>query len=289
MPLRCVIAAVVLIAGVGMQQAYANPDKSAAGRVVSLDYCADQYVLQFVAAENILALSPEANQEFSYLRNKAHGFQTVRPIIEDVLSLGPDTVVRSYGGGYGIENMLGKLGVTVVQIGYANTLPQVRQSVLSVSAALGASESGRKMIARMDERLQAISDNTDQNNTPALYMTPTGVTAGPGTLMHDMLLAAGLKNFEERPGWHALPLEKLVYNRPEVVAQAFYQSIYGHRDLWSAAAHPVTRQQLALAHHVQLQGAWTSCGAWFLMDAIETLHLATSAGGQIDSAVKTRR
>lgn len=253
-------------------EVYADPGEVQPEKIVSLDYCADQYVLQFAATENILALSPEAIQEFSYFRDRAQDYPSVRPIIEDVISIQPDIVVRSYGGGYGIVEVLDQLNVPVVQIGYANTLAEVKQSVLSVSAALGAAQMGEQIVAGMDKRLQQISAEVRETKSSALYMTPTGVTAGPGTLMHDVLVAAGFDNFEDKPGWHALPLERLVYAGPDVVARAFYQSTYGHRDLWSAAAHPVTQRQLAKARHVPLQGAWTSCGAWFLMDAVEALR-----------------
>jgi len=252
-----------------------------ATRIVSLDYCADQYVLQFAAAENILALSPEAVQEFSYLREQARDFPSVRPIVENVISIKPDLVVRSYGGGYGIVGVLDQLDIPVVQIGYANTLAEVQQSVLTVSAALGAADRGEHLVAAMRKRLQEISIAAGTAKSSALYTTPTGVTAGPGTLIHDILLAAGFDNFEHKPGWRALPLERLVYSGPDVVAQAFYQSAYGHRDLWSAAAHPVTQRQLASAGRVSLDGAWTSCGAWFLMDAVEALfagHTGEAAG-----------
>ena len=271
-----VVAAVLLLlcdsTRYGYAEAYATAAKVPPKRIVSLDYCADQYVLQFTAAENILALSPEAVQEFSYFRDRAQDFPSVRPIVEDVISIKPDMVVRSYGGGYGIVEVLAQLDIPMVQIGYANTLAEVKQSVLSVSAALGSAQMGEKIVADMDMRLQQISAEVRAAESSALYMTPTGVTAGPGTLMHDVLLAAGFDNFENKPGWRALPLERLVYGGPDVVARAFYQSAYGHRDLWSAAAHPVTQRQLAKARQVPLEGAWTSCGAWFLMDAVEALR-----------------
>lgn len=249
-----------------------------AHRIVSLDYCADQYVLQFVDAQNILALSPEAVLEFSYLRNEAQNFPAVRPIAEDILVARPDMVVRSYGGGYGIVDMLEEFAVPVVQLGYANSLADVQRSIIEVSAALGAPERGRKMVADMQVRLEEIAVAPLSRQGSAMYMTPTGVTAGPGTLMHDMLMAAALANFETRRGWHALPLERLVYESPDLVARAFYKSVFSHQDLWSAAQHPVTSARLAFAQKVPLQGAWTSCGAWFLMDAIEALHKAALEG-----------
>ena len=70
-----------------------------ASRIVSLDYCADQFVLGLADRERILALSPDAGKDFSYLRAEASGLPTVRPRSEDVLALRPDLVVRNYGGG----------------------------------------------------------------------------------------------------------------------------------------------------------------------------------------------
>ena len=102
-------------------------------------------------------------------------------------------------------------------------------------------------------------------------MTPAGVTSGPGTLVHEMLLAAGLSNFERRPGWRSLPLERLAYESPDLVAAAFFDLNTNHPALWSAMRHPVARRQIIQRPTVHLPGAWTSCGAWFLLDAIESL------------------
>ena len=121
----------------------------------------------------------------------------------------------------------------------------------------------------MDGRLRSI--RTSQVPKNALYMTPAGVTSGPGTLVHEMLLAAGLENFEQQPGWRSIPLERLAYESPDLVAAAFFELKTNHPSLWSAMRHPVARQQVRDRPTVNLEGAWTSCGAWFLLDAIESL------------------
>ncbi len=61
-------------------------------RIVSLDYCADQYVLKLVEPQRILALSPDAEKSFSYMREAARALPKVRPRAEDVLVLKPDLV-----------------------------------------------------------------------------------------------------------------------------------------------------------------------------------------------------
>ena len=240
-----------------------------ARRIVSLDYCADQYVLKLADRDRILALSPDAGQDFSYMRAAAVGVPRVAPRAEDVLVLEPDLVVRSYGGGPGAAGLLRRAGVPVLQLDYADSIAGVRAGVVKVASGLGVPARGEAIAATMGRRLAAL--RTHPGGGEALYMTPAGVTTGSGTLVADMLAAAGLRNFQREPGWRPLPLERLAYQRPDVVAAAFYGSATNHPDGWSAARHPVARAQLRADRVVGLDGAWTACGGWFLLDAVEAL------------------
>lgn len=248
-------------------------------RIVSLDYCADQYVLRFADRDAILALSPDAGKRFSYMRAEAEGLPTVRPRAADVLALEPDLVVRSYGGGAEVVGFLEELGVPVVQIGFPQTLAEVRDEVVRVGSALGAPAEAERVAADMARRLAALPPPAEPRRT-ALYMTPGGVTSGEGTLVHEVLAAAGYANFQRRPGWNPLPLERLAYERPDLVVAAFYEGAAGETDRWSAARHPIARAQLDGRPVVPLEGAWTSCGAWFLVDAVEALAHARIGDGE---------
>ena len=238
-------------------------------RIVSLDYCADQYVLQLVEPERILALSRDAQREFSYLRDLAANLPTVRPTAEDVLVLGPDLVIRSYGGGPNAQAFYARAGVAVLNIGNANTIDEVLAIMADVAAGLGESERGAEVIEETRRRLAALPETTTALRT--LYMTPAGVTTGPGSLVHEILLAAGLENYERTPGWHSIPLERLAFEAPELVAYASFGAGAEHPDAWSAMRHPLAQSQLAGREVVPLDGAWTACGAWFLLDAVEAL------------------
>ena len=89
-------------------------------RIVSLDYCADQYVLRFADREDIVALSPNAGKRFSYLRAESKGIPQVRPRTADVLALAPDLVVRSFGGGPNVTAMATSIGTPT---GIGSSLP----------------------------------------------------------------------------------------------------------------------------------------------------------------------
>ncbi|MEM9667421.1 MAG: ABC transporter substrate-binding protein [Pseudomonadota bacterium] len=243
-------------------------------RIVSLDFCADQYVLKLADREQILAVSPDAVKDFSYMRDAAEGVSSVRPVAEDVLILKPDLVVRAYGGGPGAAAFFERAGVPVLQVGFASNIDgedmgSIPSLIEHMANSLGHPARGEALVSDFRNRLSAFSN--DRRDKSALYMTPAGVTTGPGSLIHEMLLAAGLENFQRQPGWRSLPLERLAYEQPDLVAAAFFRTLTNHPDAWSASRHPVARGQLAEPDTVPIQGAWTACGGWFILDAIEAL------------------
>ena len=269
---RTILAALVCLLLCACSQV-AERGADAPRRIVSLDYCADQYVLKFADREDILALSPDARKRFSYMRAEAAGIPTVRPRAADVLALQPDMVVRTYGGGHDIADFMQEPGVPVVQIGFPQSITEVRGEVLRVGTELGKPDEAVALVAEMERRLKVLADRPGPPRE-VLYMTPAGVTAGEGTLVHELFVAAGLRNFQDRPGWNPLPLERLAYERPDLIAAAFFESKTNHVDNWSAARHPVARAQLRELPVVALEGSWTSCGGWFLLDAVEALAKA---------------
>lgn len=255
-------------------------------RVVSLDYCADQYVLEFVDRERIVGLSPDSEARFSYLRERARGLPQVRPNAEEVLARRPDLVVRSYGGGPGAAAFYRRAGVRVAQLGFAEDLAGVREVLLRAASDLGDPARGEALAAEFDARLAAIGVSVGERvagqsvgggQPTALYLTPGGVSAGPGTLVHELLAAAGYDNFLTAPGFREIPLERLARERPDRLVPAFYDAPEAHAGHWSAARHPLVRSLFAESPTTPLSGAWTACGGWFLLDALEALAAAGDA------------
>ncbi len=250
-------------------------------RIVSLDFCADQYVLKLADREQILALSPDAERDFSFMRAEAAGHATVRPLAEDVLILKPDLVVRSYGGGPNAAAMFERAGIPVLQVGWATSIHgggdgSIPSVIAGVAEGLGQAERGAALADDYTKRLTRIQARATGKS--ALYMTPAGVTTGGETMAHKMMQAAGLNNFMDQPGWHSLPLERLAHEGPEIVVAAYFDPKGNYRNFWSPSRHPIAKRELSETQRIDLQGAWLSCGGWFILEAVEAL----AEGAQLD-------
>jgi iron complex transport system substrate-binding protein len=245
-------------------------------RIVTLDDCSAQFVLKLADREAIAAVSPDAVLPFAHLRAQAEGLPRVRPTAENILALEPDLVVRAYGGDAGIGALLQRAGVRVHQLGFGDGFEAMRGNVRGVAAAVGHPARGEAVVAEFDRRLAALDRS---GSSPAvLYVTRGGVTTGPGSSVDLMISSAGLRNYETRPGWNPLPLERLVTERPDVAATAFFAAGDGELDYWSASRHPLVRRMLKDTPVAALDGATTVCGGWFMIEAIETLASVRQAG-----------
>lgn len=244
---------------------------AAAIRVLSADFCADQFVLALADREDIAALSPDAARDFSFLRDKAAGLPKARADAEQIAARGADLVLRFWGGD---AARFERLGVRTVTLGYAADFEAVKSNVRAAAAALGREPRGERVIADMEARLSALAERGG-DRPRALYVTPGGVTAAKGTMIDSILTAAGVVNVsaeQNLSGWPALPLEALVADPLEVIVTGFFKSDGEAADHWSASRHPAFGKAFEGARVIHLPADLISCPAFFSVDAAEFIH-----------------
>ena len=255
-----------LIVALAAGAAVATPAAAPQPRVVSLDYCADQYVLGLADPDHVLAVSDHADDRHSYLRAQARGVPQIRDDAEDVLALNPDLIVRGYDAGGRAAAYFDRLGLETFELGYASDFDDVEAMIRRTAAALGRSDTGEVRITRMRTQLARAADGP---RLKALYMTPSGFTAGSGTLMDAFMSAAGFDNViaeQGKSGWVSLPLERLHEQQPDVILAAFFDGETAPIDSWSASRHTVFRRMMETTPVIYLDAAALSCGAWFMAD-----------------------
>jgi len=234
-------------------------------RVMSLDGCADQYVLAMVP-EAELALSPRADDADSYFAEKARGRRRIRPGLEAAIGFRPDVVVRQWGGDARLLAALKRRGVKVVEIGDASDLGDVRDNVLRVARELDSPEVGERLAADMDARLARAREKAARRES-ALYLTASGWTSGPGTLVDAVMTAGGVTNATKAAGFGAVGLESLALNPPDRFVLSFFDRPGSDRH--GVGRHEVIRRAVSAGETHVIPAALLSCPAWFTAEAVE--------------------
>jgi len=252
--------------------AFAGPALAAPPTVMSLDSCADQYVLALSPRAAIVGLSARADDRDSYMRTSARGLPVRRATTEAVLAVRPDIVVRYWGGDARLEGALSRRGIRVVRINEATDFDGVRANVREVSAALGQPQAGAGLIARMDAKLARARGAW--TGEPALYFTPSGFTTGPGSLVDAMLRAAGMTNLAAGSTWKPIPLERLVIDPPKAFVLGFFDTFAVAMQRWGPGRHPALKRRLAGRAVASLPSSILGCPAWFAADGPELLAKA---------------
>ena len=238
-------------------------------RILSLDQCADQYVLA-LAPEAELALSPRADDPDAWMRVEARGRRQVRPTLEAAMAFQPDVVVRYWGGEPRLLARLEADGVRVAMIDDAADFAGIRANVRSVAHALDAAPRGEALISTMDRKLtHAAQVNDGRARGRVQYLTPGGFTAGSGTLVDAVLGAAGFANAATAPGFAAVNVERIALFPPVRFVLGFFDQ--SRSDWRGPGRHPVVRKAVEGRAVASLKASTLTCPGWFAADAARML------------------
>ncbi|HWE98562.1 MAG TPA: ABC transporter substrate-binding protein [Caulobacteraceae bacterium] len=248
----------------------------AAPRVVSLDQCADQFVLALSPREAIAGLSTRARDADSHMRAAAVGLPQRRADAESLLLARPQVAIRWWGGDPRLMRGLERRGVRIVQLEDASDFAGVRRNIRAAAAALDQRARGEALVAAMDGELAA--SRGAWRGRRALYLTSGGVVAGPGTLMHAILGAAGLADAAPAPGFSDVQAERLILEPPPAIVTGYFdrRSLAGFH--WGATVSPPVRRALAGRIIADLPADLVGCPAWFAADA--AVRIAARAPGR---------
>jgi iron complex transport system substrate-binding protein len=266
-----------LVLALALALCAASGAHAAPTRIVSLDYCADQYVLGLADRNQIAALSFGADNDDSYYRDRAIGLRLTRGSLEEVLALKPDLVVRTWGGGPEAEAVYTRFHIPVLSLSDAATFGEAREEMLRAAHAFGQDARGAAVAADMKARIAALSARDHGPRPRVLYLTAGGATAGKGVLMDEVIRLAGGVNEYRGAYWNVLPLEQLVQRPPPFVARGFFTAEQTKESAWSPAHNAGFRRALKSAHVIDLPTGAISCSAWFQLDAAEALARALAS------------
>lgn len=246
-------------------------------RIVSLNLCADQLLIQLADRDAIASLSFLSHQmESSVMAAEARRFPINRGRAEEIITLDPDLVLAGRYTTRTTVDILRRLGYRVVELGIADDMAGVRRSVRTVAAAIGRPERGEALIRAFDARLAAAGPRPGAARPLAAIYWPRGYSSGDGTLAADALAAAGFDNLAIRLGLQGtarLPLEVLLLSRADLIvlddrgsdAPAVATEVF---------RHPALAKTLAGLPRVSIPASYWICGIPAVAEAVERLAAA---------------
>lgn len=243
-------------------------------RVVSLNLCADQYLLALAAPDQIAALTPHAaDPGISFLAEKARAHPAVQSSAEAVMEFKPDLVLASRFRDGETKTMLRRFGIRVEEIARAETVESMIGQTRRIAALIGQQKKGAALV----NALTGTAALPDAGPRPtALAYQRRGYISGSGTIVAEMLRHAGADNHAESLGRSAvsrITLEELVLDRPDFLILDAPRST--PHDIGSQVLHhPVLKRLFRDDQFIHMPSALAVCGGPSFPAAVETLRRA---------------
>jgi iron complex transport system substrate-binding protein len=259
---QSLVKAIAMLAAIASLGAVAwadarKPAQHRPRRIVSLNLCADQYLLALADPGQIAGLTHNAaDPAMSAAAASARGMHIMGQSAEEVLAIDPDLVVGVPARRSGVMAALAGQNYPVVDLKPASNYADIVAQVREVASAVGHVERGEALIARMNEALAALRHRPGERI--AAYYQRRGFMTGTGTLVDDLMIRVGLTNLAGKigkPALSQLSLEEMLAAGPDYL-------------IVESATDRVTDQGTEMLHHPILDGiprlripqAWTVCG-----------------------------
>ena len=251
-------------------------------RIVSLNLCTDQILVDLVPRERIAAVTHLATDAtVSAAPEKLAGLRITRGAAEDVLSLDPDLIIAGAYTTPATVDLLRRLGRRVVVVSLPDSVAGVRSLIGEIAAAVEESSAGARLIADMDARLARVrtTSKSDGVRPAALVYQINNYIAGGGTLVDEALSLAGFRNQGVQVATLAsgkTELESIIAAPPDLMVLATKPDAYA-----TAAGdnlrHPALARLMQQVPNIVLAWPLWLCGTQHIATAIEQLTAARIA------------
>lgn len=249
-------------------------------RIVSLNLCTDQLLLDLVDTDRIAGISYlGADTTLSAEAKRLSKFKKMRGTAEEVLAVDADLVIAGEFTTGATIDLLRRLGKNILVVPMATNFDGMRATVRQIAAAVGEVERGEQVLHTFDDRLRA-AQSTVQSQPTALAYQVGSFVSGTGSLLDATLTAAGYRNLARdlklgRGG--RLPLEQLVATPPDLLVLANAPSDF-RTVLADNLRHPALQYVMQRRPSVHLPMPYWMCATPKIAEAVEILASMKATG-----------
>ena len=194
-------------------------------RVMSLNLCTDQLLLQLLPPERIasvtyLSRGPDTGWPAADASKVPINYGTS----EEVLAERPDLVIAGTTSTFSTRALLKQAGIPLLEVPAAESFDDIRMLTRTIGRAVGEEEKAESLLRQMDVTLAQLHNTAPAKPIAVVAWDGGGNVPGPDTLFDAILTAAGAVNAATRLNQNTLygnysgfDLEQLVALNPELV------------------------------------------------------------------------
>ena len=180
--------------GMADQSENLRNNKTHLPRVVSLNLCADAYLMAFAKPEQILGLTQQSSDPtLSAFVEEASNFPVSGGRMSNIIEQHPDIIIINNYSPPPNKALMDRLGIKIVKLDAANSYQTARTEILQLGKAIHRLEAAKAYLAQLDKELE------DARHTKLTYMPSIinyqrrGIVVGETHILDDIIQLAGAR------------------------------------------------------------------------------------------------
>lgn len=242
-------------------------------RIASLNICIDQLLWELVPHERLVSISYlTADPIWSPIAHQVRGMPLNHGLAEEIVPLKPEVIFAGEFDAPNAIELLQKLGARVERLPLPRKLDDINEQIFQLANMIGAQSKAQYMVANINTQIAELKA-ASAGKTPltAFWYSSNGVVIGAGTLEHEFMQLAGLRNLAAERGmfgFNQLDLELLLSAKPQILIVE-----EGSDDAFSLAREYLSHPALQHADFkvINLPAGLSGCAASVIGDVASTL------------------
>ena len=159
-------------------------------RVLSLNLCADAYLMAFAEKAQVLALTPQSRDpSLSAFHEAAQAYPISDGQIESIAALDPDLVIVSSYSDPMRNRLIAQLGYEILVMNAADNYAAARASINLLGKAIGRAAAAQAYGAQLDAEMAALRPR--KTKATVLPLQRRNLTAGRGHILDEIISRGG--------------------------------------------------------------------------------------------------
>lgn len=243
---------------------------NAAERIVSLNACTDELLLQLADPNQIAGVTRfDHSPKSTELLSRNPQIKKLSSDVESIIGAQSSVVLAGPFSNSLLLNQLQEQGVNISMVSVPKNwdeLLEVSDQIIGFTNQSGKLEVFKKAI----EELRQLSRNSKWKGKTAVFWSAAGHVSGLGTFEDTILATLGMKNGAQFEGYAFLSLEKLIQLQPDVVVVTQKEN---QKDSWThdTLFHPALKQALPDLEYLQIPEGSTSCASSYTVEVLKNI------------------